>query len=503
MPLKRLISLAAISLGAVLAGCEPSVGDCDMAAARAPIYYDDDGFPAYAGQALVEVSCGQGRYCHSSGIEAGERFGVPIGLELDVGIATDADGLVRLAHAQQVALDQRGVILAQVDSRAMPPPPPAGDIALAGAPRYRAAAGTADLPVIGTAEGREILRNWLACGAPVIEGTTGEPTGIGDVVPSIDTCPSGQAMCDGACRDTTADPASCGGCGIACGADQRCMASACTCTNGLTACGADCVDPSADVSHCGGCDMPCGAQVCAANACMDACPAGTTDCGGSCVVIATSLAHCGGCDRACEAGESCAAGACSCASGLTSCGGACVDTETDAANCGGCGIPCGSGGSCVGGTCGCTAGQTECGGTCIDTSADPANCGSCGRACGAGEACGSGECITCGADVLYGRDVQPIWTRACGGSGCHIGARPAGSLSLESGRSWAELVGVSASCGGSQLVRPGAVADSYLFDKLIDVDICSGTQMPKRGESLPAADIEIIRSWICHGARND
>ena len=204
--------LVAMTLTA--AGCQANLGECDIEAARSPIYYDDDGFPAYPGQAIVEVSCGQGRYCHSSGIPSDERFGVPVGLELDVGIATDEAGLERLRHARRVAFNMRHEMLGLVDGGEMPPGPPASDIALAGAPRYRAYVGTpeeTELPWIGDPEGREVLRNWLACGVQVIEGTTGESTLVGDIVTglTIDVCPDGQATCGGGCIDVTADPANC------------------------------------------------------------------------------------------------------------------------------------------------------------------------------------------------------------------------------------------------------------------------------------------------------
>lgn len=91
----------------------------------------------------------------------------------------------------------------------------------------------------------------------------------------------------------------------------------------------------------------------------------------------------------------------------------------------------------------------------------------------------------------------------CATSRCHSGARPQASLSLEAGRAWAELVGVRSSCAGLPLVTPGNEDESYLMNKLLDVDICSGTQMPKQGEPLSTAEIAVIRSWICSGAAND
>ncbi len=493
---------AALSAG----GCAVDPGGCDELAAR-EVYYDEEGFPAYAGQALLEVSCGQARYCHATDIPAEARFGVPVGLELDVGIAVDASELPRLAHARRVAWNLRGEILHQVDVGAMPPGPPSGDEALAGAPRYRTRIGTPEehgLPAIDDPAAREMLRNWLACGAHVVEADTGSSTGIGDIVPSIEVlrCAPGELGCDGSCIDVTSNPASCGACGRACGPAQDCVAGACVCASGLTACGADCADLSSDVAHCGACDVDCGLTFCADAACVASCPAGRTDCGGSCVDLSSSASSCGACGNACRPGESCAGGSCSCAEGLTRCGAQCVALTSDVAHCGACDAGCADGASCTGGACTCAAGTTACGDGCADLSTDPQNCGACGNACGAGGGCTAGSCVSCGPDVSYARDIEPIFTRACLDSGCHGGARPAAGISLELGRSFAELTGSSSMCGGA-LVVPAMPERSYLMNKLTDVDICSGTLMPKRGQSLPAADIALIRSWICQGASND
>jgi len=115
-------------------------------------------------------------------------------------------------------------------------------------------------------------------------------------------CPTGQAFCDGACRDLTVDPGHCGGCAVSCTAGS----------------------------------------VCASGVCMLSCPGGTTGCGGSCVDTASDEANCGACGTICRAGEACMAGTCVsfCAAGEVYCTDHCVDTRSDAMNCGGCGLTC-------------------------------------------------------------------------------------------------------------------------------------------------------------------
>jgi len=106
--------------------------------------------------------------------------------------------------------------------------------------------------------------------------------------------------------------------------------------------------------------------------------------------------------------------------------------------------------------------------------------------------------------VSYAARIQDIWNKNCASAGCHTGVKPASSLNLTSGASYGALVNAPAvSCGGKIRVVPGAVSGSYLINKLTGVGMCNGTQMPKIGTSLPTADLDAIRSWICSGAKND
>jgi hypothetical protein len=169
---------AAIGSSLWLAGCPPTVGDaCDLDDAR-EVVYAADGSPAYAGQALLMTSCGGESYCHTQTPTA-PRFGAPADLVFDVlpvdGAVDEDEALARLFRAQNAAYRHRDGVYGSVVTGTMPPAgrPPVPDLREA-ASAFRRYAGPMDatgtlLPPVQSPEGREILRNWLACGAPVVE----------------------------------------------------------------------------------------------------------------------------------------------------------------------------------------------------------------------------------------------------------------------------------------------------------------------------------------------
>lgn len=79
-----------------------------------------------------------------------------------------------------------------------------------------------------------------------------------------------------------------------------------------------------------------------------------------------------------------------------------------------------------------------------------------------------------------------------------------GNLDLSVGKAYAALVNVNATqCNPARKrVLPGDPAQSYLLDKMMGVDLCFGTQMPKLG-NLPNAQMTTIANWICAGAPNN
>lgn len=306
------------------------------------------------------------------------------------------------------------------------------------------------------------------------------------------------------CVSTSDDETNCGACGVQCPELGSCVAGQCQCATGLTRCDGACVDLTSSAASCGACGLACpDGAACVLGECR--CAEGTTRCGDACVDLTTDPANCQGCGVQCGAGELCTPDGCASVANcgaLTRCSGACVDTESSATHCGSCGIACGPGATCDAGSCACGTGTTACGGACVDTSSDAGNCGGCGVSCGADQACVLGSCTCTGPVVSFAADVAPILERSCSNAGCHVGATPRARLDLTLDRSYDELVGVSTvQCSdGRLLVQPGRAAESYLMQKMLGTNMCSGTLMPKSSSPLPASELAIIGSWICRGA---
>lgn len=200
--------LAALAI--LLAACTPEIGPCDEQSAL-ELVYDPAGSPAFAGQALFVRHCGGGAFCHSEDIPIESRFGAPIGLDFDVRIAsTSGAGNIaqvdRLARHQLTTIRERSLVWEQVHRGLMPPPgtTAAGGVAEPSELYERVGADgitfepLPDLEDEATRdEAREIVRNWLACGAPVVERSQPRednfPTDVGREI----------AACERDCVDVT------------------------------------------------------------------------------------------------------------------------------------------------------------------------------------------------------------------------------------------------------------------------------------------------------------
>jgi hypothetical protein len=113
--------------------------------------------------------------------------------------------------------------------------------------------------------------------------------------------------------------------------------------------------------------------------------------------------------------------------------------------------------------------------------------------------------ITVGASpaVSFSSEIQPIFTNRCVNAGCHPGG--GGPFSLQTGQSYAALVGVTATTGGCagtlQRVRQ-SFADSSALVRRLEGTTC-GPQMPFGLTPIPQSEINLIRTWINQGANNN
>ena len=93
-----------------------------------------------------------------------------------------------------------------------------------------------------------------------------------------------------------------------------------------------------------------------------------------------------------------------------------------------------------------------------------------------------------------------VFAKSCAFTSCHLGSSPAGTLNLEGG-TWAKLVGVGAfGLQGEVLVTPNKPESSYLFKKLTGKPPIAA--MPP-DQPLDAERLEMVRSWIADGAKNN
>ncbi len=106
--------------------------------------------------------------------------------------------------------------------------------------------------------------------------------------------------------------------------------------------------------------------------------------------------------------------------------------------------------------------------------------------------------------ISLAADVQPIFTARCAVADCHDSATDAGGLSLETGMSHAELVGVESPTYDDPALRvdPGNPAGSLLLLKLEGADGV-GSRMPLGGGALADDEIALVETWIADGAEDN
>lgn len=109
-----------------------------------------------------------------------------------------------------------------------------------------------------------------------------------------------------------------------------------------------------------------------------------------------------------------------------------------------------------------------------------------------------------GNPVSLSGQIQPLFDTHC--VACHqYGVEQAG-LDLESGATYANLVGVPSTQSPLRRVEPGAPAQSYLMHKLLGTHAevgGSGVRMPLTAagnRAMSASEDALVRQWIEHGA---
>ncbi|MCA9616653.1 MAG: hypothetical protein KC586_28035, partial [Myxococcales bacterium] len=101
-PMPYRFALVALVAFASL-GCRAELGECDRARAYQVVFRltpsggaveeeaiagsFEDGTPLYAGQALMQMHCGNGGFCHAPAATGNGRAGAPLGLDFDLSLA--------------------------------------------------------------------------------------------------------------------------------------------------------------------------------------------------------------------------------------------------------------------------------------------------------------------------------------------------------------------------------------------------------------------------------
>ncbi len=117
-------------------------------------------------------------------------------------------------------------------------------------------------------------------------------------------------------------------------------------------------------------------------------------------------------------------------------------------------------------------------------------------------ACGGPTPAECGTTgVSFSKCVQPIFAKSCGGSGCH-GAGQLAPVLTEGARS--NIVdATSTRVPTKKFVVPSNSADSYLYQKITLDKPEQGGRMPLGGSALSASDLQLIKTWIDEGAKDN
>ena len=123
--------------------------------------------------------------------------------------------------------------------------------------------------------------------------------------------------------------------------------------------------------------------------------------------------------------------------------------------------------------------------------------------CATGQVACDGVCITEISPTLGGTNgiQSAVFDGACAFSGCHGSTSPQADLELSSvSVSEQELINVDSIQVDALRVAPSNSGASYLVNKLLGVDIATGTQVMPLTGSLCDARIDAVVEWIDAGA---
>ena len=110
--------------------------------------------------------------------------------------------------------------------------------------------------------------------------------------------------------------------------------------------------------------------------------------------------------------------------------------------------------------------------------------------------------VACGppAPATLTKVEKEVFARSCAFTSCHLGSSPAGALNLE-GRSFGQLVNIKALAQPTELrVVASKPESSVLMKRLIGA--APYTLMPP-DQALDAERLELVRSWIADGAKDN
>lgn len=111
----------------------------------------------------------------------------------------------------------------------------------------------------------------------------------------------------------------------------------------------------------------------------------------------------------------------------------------------------------------------------------------------------------CGAPpVEFKRDIVPLLKTRC--AVCHLTGDEAYGMALYPGAAYKNLVDVQSHESPLMRVKPGKPDESYIIHKLEGTQASvggNGLQMPIEGGYLSKQEIDMIRSWIADGAKDN